>query len=173
VCTYDGHTGRTWFFRDPAEADASRAEIRAVLDAAPLLLAFNGAHFDLPVLARCLGGPAALLLDAWMAKLVDPLYAARAILGPTMAQNLNAFLELNGLPCKSGSGAHAVELARAGEWDALGSYCMDDTRLTFEAVAAPRGVWNAECRIRFDPWHPNQVFIRDEGVNACLINPPS
>ncbi len=165
MCTYDGRTGRTWFFRDRVEADASRAEIRAALDAAPLLLAFNGAHFDLPVLARCLGGGAPLL-GAWMAKLVDPLYAARALLGPAMmSQNLNAFLELNGLPCKSGSGAHAVELARAGEWAALGSYCMDDTRLTFEAVAA-RGVWNAECRVRFDPWHPNQVFIRDEGVNV-------
>lgn len=158
VCTWDGHIGRTWFFRSDDEAERSRTEIVRIFDEAPLLFAFNGAHFDLPVLARCLGcaeGP-------WMAKLVDPLYAARGLLGRDMSQDLNSFLELNGLPTKSGTGAHAVELARAGEWDALGSYCMDDTRLTFDAIAA-RGLWNADPRVRFDPWHSKQMFIRESG----------
>lgn len=158
VCTWDGRAGRTWFFRDAAECAVSRQELIQALDAAPLLLAFNGAGFDLPVLARCLTAP----VGPWMAKLVDPLYAARGVLG--MPQDLNSFLALNGLPSKSGSGAHAVELARNGEWGALAAYCMDDTRLTYDATLA--GVWNAECRIRFAPWHDShQMFIRKEGVD--------
>ena len=154
VCTWDGALGRTWFFRTPAESDESKAEIMARMDAAEFLLAFGGARFDLPVLARCFeAGPA--VLGAWMRKLVDPLYVAPVVLGVGSGQKLDEFLRRNGMPGKSGSGAHAVELARDGRWDELGDYCLDDARLTYEAIMA-RGWW--ADGVRYDPWCERGVF---------------
>ena len=154
VCAWDGRSGLTWYFRDADERERSKAEISFALDGAPLLLAYNGAHFDLPVIARCLGLEDRL--GGWMRKLVDPLYAARALQRSTV-QKLSLFLELNALPSKSGSGELAVIMAREGRWAELGSYCMDDTRLTFDAISYGKR-WTAE--LRFDPWHcADRIFI--------------
>ncbi len=163
ACTWDGELGRTWFFRTPAEFDESRAEIVDRLEEARHVLAFGGARFDLPVLARCFGiGSAAL--GRWMRKLVDPLYAAPTVLGAGSGQKLDEFLQRNGMPGKSGSGAHAVELARDGKWDELGSYCLDDARLTYEAIMA-RGWW--ADGVRYDPWCERGVFrLCEEASNA-------
>jgi hypothetical protein len=150
VCTWDGTQGSTWFFRTSDEFAESKAQIIQALRSAPLIYAFNGAHFDLPVLGRCLGHP----IGPWMAKLVDPLYAAKSILAAGSTMPLSAFLSLNNLPSKSGSGAHAVELALQGRWDDLGHYCMDDTRLTYEAIA--RGTWSNG--LKYDPWKRNKIF---------------
>ena len=156
VCTYDGRTGSTWFFPPtllPEQFLSNRYQILKCLADARHILAFNGAGFDLPVLARCLDAP----VGPWMAKLVDPLYAARALWHA--GQRLDDFLALNGLPLKTGTGAHAVELARDGRWVELGEYCMTDTRLTYDVIRA-RGWWAPD--VRYDPWGEAHVFALEE-----------
>lgn len=160
--------GRTWFFRTPEESDESREEIMEHMDAALYILAFGGARFDLPVLARCfMGGwnkeDRDQVLGAWMRKLVDPLYAAPVVLGAGSGQKLDEYLQRNGMPGKSGSGAHAVELARDGKWDELGNYCLDDAHLTYDVIMA-RGWWLDG--IRYDPWCERSVFRLCDGTDT-------
>ena len=150
VCTWDGSQGHTLFFRTQEEFAVSKRHILQLLHSCPLIYAYNGGRFDLPVLSRCLGHP----IGPWMAKLVDPLYAAKAILGPAGTMPLSNFLSLNQLPSKSGSGAHAVQLALEGRWEDLGHYCMDDTRLTYEAIG--HGAWTNGWR--YDPWEKTRIF---------------
>ena len=65
-----------------------------------------------------------------MAKLVDPLYAARNLLGSRACATLATILALNGLESKTASGAEAVRMAETGQWDRLAAYCLQDTRVT-------------------------------------------
>ncbi len=51
---------------------------------------------------------------------------------------LRALLELNGLPGKTGSGADAIQLARDGNWESLGEYCLNDTRVTHRVSTLDR-----------------------------------
>lgn len=51
---------------------------------------------------------------------------------------LRDLLDLNGLPGKTGSGADAVGLARAGDWARLGEYCLNDTRVTHRVSSLDR-----------------------------------
>ena len=155
VCAYDGHTGSTWVFPPdllPEQFLSNRYQILQCLAGASHILAYNGAYFDLPVLARCLDAP----IGPWMDKLVDPLYAARALWHA--GQRLDDFLALNGMPLKTGTGAHAVELARDGRWVELGEYCMMDTRLTYDVIFA-RGWWAPG--VRYTPWAESVVFSID------------
>lgn len=144
VCVWDGSRGKSW--TPPLDTGS----IVQALGAASQIWTFNGAQFDLPVLARC------LCVDlhthgAWQRKLVDPLHSARALLGTRACAKLSAVLELNGLESKSASGAEAVIMAREGRWRELEDYCMQDTRLTFELlnqefIAWPGGVqWGNGC----------------------------
>lgn len=152
VCVYDGRQGRTWLFPPTIRQDeylSHASQIARCLEGASHILAFNGAGFDLPVLARCVRVP----VGPWMSKLVDPLYAARAFW--RTGQRLDDFLALNGMPLKTGTGAHAVQLAREGRWQELGDYCMEDTRLTYNVIRA-RGWWAPG--VRYDPWAADRVF---------------
>lgn len=159
VCIWDGGSGRSWFFRDPAEKNASHTEITQALNDAPFIFAFNGAGFDIPVLARCMALPARVV-GGWMAKLVDPSHASFALFGARMSQNLNSFLSLNDLQCKSGTGAEAVALAREEKWAALGAYCMDDARLTYLVINSTPGTWDDARSVRYNPWNNAQIFTR-------------
>ena len=44
--------------------------------------------------------------------------------------SLDRALCMNGLPRKTATGAHAIEMARDARWDELADYCMEDARLT-------------------------------------------
>jgi hypothetical protein len=135
----------------------NRTAIVDILDRAELLCSFNGPSFDIPMLQRCFE------LDdntvgSWMLKLVDPLYAAKGLLGTKACCKLDIALALNGLQAKTGSGLEAVKLAHEGRWEELASYCLSDTKLTRELMLcrpifwendlqyAPltRGVWNQQ-----------------------------
>lgn len=43
------------------------------------------------------------------------------------AFSLNKLLAANGVESKTGTGADAVRLAKAGKWDELAAYCRQDT----------------------------------------------
>lgn len=134
ACAFDPDGGVARAFVFGRDGAAAREEFLALLDGAPRLCAFNGARFDLPFLARRWGLSAARV-GAWVRKLVDPFEASKLALGRTFS--LDRLLAANGLAGKTGSGLHAVALARAGQWDELAEYCMHDTRMTHAAAAMP------------------------------------
>jgi hypothetical protein len=124
------HVVRTFVFtNDDPEADlALREEFMALLDSARSLCAFNGVRFDIPFLQVAWGIPPSRV-EAWIVKTFDVYEACKLGLNSTFS--LDKLLAANNLESKSGSGLHAIHLAKTGQWEALGSYCMQDTRMTY------------------------------------------
>ena len=135
------HVVRTFVFTDEdAEKDlALREEFMACLDSARGLCAFNGIRFDIPFIQNAWGVPAHRV-DAWIVKTFDVYEACKLGLGATFS--LDRLLAANSLESKTGSGLHAIRLAKEGRWGELGDYCMQDTRMTYlvssqQAIALP------------------------------------
>lgn len=105
------------------EALASR------LDAARVLVAFNGRGFDLRVLGARVAPDR---WDAWLKKLVDPFEAIRELTGSWV--KLDELLLANGLPSKGSNGADAMEWWKAGECARVLEYCAHDARLLAQVV---------------------------------------
>jgi hypothetical protein len=124
------HIVRTFIFTDDDPvADASlQEEFMAHLDSARFLCTFNGIRFDIPFLQQAWDIPQARV-EAWILKTFDVYEACKLGLNATFS--LNRLLAANNLESKSGSGLHAIHLAKTGQWEALGDYCMQDTRLTY------------------------------------------
>ena len=129
VCLYGQGISKTFLFKGEVEEEDLnlRKEVVMHLDAAPRLCAFNGIRFDIPFLARSWGLPASQA-GAWVRKTVDVFEACKLGLGRTFS--LDRLLSANGLENKTGSGLHAIHLAKTGQWEELGAYCMHDTRMT-------------------------------------------
>jgi hypothetical protein len=140
VCVVGEDAAWTFTYGPHDDHAANDAAVMILLDAAPIIYAFNGGEFDLPFIRRCTGASDARL-GGWMAKLVDPLYSARNLLGSRACARLAEILALNGLESKTASGADAVGMAARGEWDRLAAYCMQDTRLTFALLWERRVYW--------------------------------
>jgi hypothetical protein len=104
-------------------------EFMCHLDRAKRLCAFNGASFDLGFIAAQLG-PRMERVAAWRLKLHDVFVACKWGLGITFP--LQALLEHNRLPGKTGQGCDAIELAMQQRWTELGNYCLNDTRMTHQ-----------------------------------------
>lgn len=102
-------------------------EFMSLLDKADRLCAFNGARFDIPVIQRCFHASLDRV-SAWRLKLYDVFEACKLALDITFP--LDALLELNGVPGKTGSGLEAVQMALDGNLEKLGEYCLNDTRRT-------------------------------------------
>ncbi len=112
------------------EADAATLErLGEVLDAAPLLVAYNGRGFDLRVMAQYYD---ASRVGAWRARLVDPFELIRDATGSWV--KLDELLALNGHSPKTASGVQAVEWWRAGEWERVLEYCAADVRALWDLV---------------------------------------
>jgi hypothetical protein len=109
-----------------------RDEFLSILDAAPRLCAFNGVRFDIPYIIKNWRLDPAKAHD-WVRKTVDVFEACK--LGLQQTFKLSQLLAINGMESKTGSGAEAVVLARNKEWDKLGAYCLQDTRLTYLVTA--------------------------------------
>ena len=135
AAVYDGNgLSKVFVFKgEDGETDARlRDEFISILDAAPRLCAFNGVRFDIPYIIKH------WRLDqskahAWVLKTVDLFEACK--LGLRQTFKLAQLLSVNNMESKTGSGAEAVHLARDGEWEKLGAYCLQDTRLTYLATA--------------------------------------
>lgn len=105
------------------------------LDEADRLCCFNGVRFDIPFI-QARWGVAAERVAAWRVKVHDVFEGCLLGLGVTFS--LGALLTANGLASKTGSGAEAVELARAKRWDELAAYCLADARLTHTVSSLAR-----------------------------------
>lgn len=130
----------TWHMGPGYNHEETKQQVKDQLDWATVLYAFNGASFDLPFMQRFFGY-SDNDVGRWMSKLVDPLYAARGLLGYEACAKLAVILELNGLPPKCGSGSNALDLARDGRWEKLTEYCLGDAQLTYELVSLESIKW--------------------------------
>ena len=113
---------------DEAREEEMREEIFTMLDEAPRLCAFNGIRFDIPYMKAAWNIPDERV-EAWVLKTFDVFEACKIAINRTFP--LKNLLAVNGMESKSGTGLAAINLAKTFQWDALGDYCMQDTRLTF------------------------------------------
>ena len=121
------------FKGEDREADMLlREEFLNILDTAPRLCAFNGIRFDIPYIIKDWGLDPARAHD-WVRKTVDVFEASKIGLQQTF--KLAQLLAVNNMESKTGSGADAIILAQNKEWDKLGAYCLQDTRLTYLVTA--------------------------------------
>jgi hypothetical protein len=137
-------------------------EFMKLLDQADRLCAFNGARFDIPLVQRCFQ-PSAQRVGAWRLKLHDVFEACKLALGITFP--LQALLELNHIPGKTGSGLDAVKLALDKDWEHLGEYCLNDTKRTHQVSSL--------CCIRLPKTHAS-LFLTHQGLfqtDSCFPAP--
>ena len=159
ACIYGAQVSETYLFKDQdLEADLlQRERFMLALDAAPRLCSFNGIRFDIPFLHSAWRIPDRRI-ESWALKTFDVYEACKLALNSTFS--LDRLLSKNHLESKTGSGLHAIHLASTGQWDALGDYCMQDTRMTYLVSSQPairlpvalRG--RAECALVDDPYRP-------------------
>ncbi len=92
------------------------------LKAAARVIGFNITGFDLPVLASVMGD--------WVCELptLDLMLEAQKALGHRVS--LDALAQATLGMSKVGSGLDALEYYRAGDWDKLERYCLEDVKLT-------------------------------------------
>ena len=161
AAVHDGQgLSKVFVFKGGEEDEALKDEFLSILDAAPRLCAFNGVRFDIPYIIKHWGLDPARA-RAWVMKTVDVFEASK--LGLQQTFKLFQLLAVNGLESKTGSGAEAVALARNGEWDKLGAYCMQDTRLTYLATAQMAVILPlhtpARQRLVLDRTHPSHFRL--------------
>jgi hypothetical protein len=149
------------FKNEDAEEDAAlRDEFITILEEAPRLCAFNGIRFDIPYIIRHWQLDP-ILAERWVRKTVDIFETCKLGLGQTF--KLSQLLAVNNMESKTGSGAEAVGLAKEKRWEELGSYCMQDTRLTY-LVTAQMGVilplhTPTRQRLAVDRTHPSMFRL--------------
>lgn len=117
VGLYDYADDRFLTFREEAFG-----ELAERLRAADEIVGFNLIGFDWPVLAAELG--------PWVAELptLDLMIEAQRALGRRISLDSLAQATLGA--SKSGSGLDALEYYRAGDWERLERYCLEDVKLT-------------------------------------------
>ena len=132
ACIYNSEISETFLFPEPDLA--KRERFMAALDSAPRLCSFNGIRFDIPFLHAAWRIPDRRV-EAWALKTFDVYEACKLSLNCTFS--LDRLLFKNKLESKTGSGLHAIHLAKTGQWEELGNYCMQDTRMTFLVSSLP------------------------------------
>ena len=101
------------------------------MDGARIIVAYNGADFDMRVLRKYYGNDD----DRWhshLRKLHDPAQQVRRAVGRKV--KLDKLLQLNGMAGKAGSGADAPRWWTEGAWQKLATYCERDTEALAELV---------------------------------------
>jgi hypothetical protein len=106
-------------------------------DQASIIVAYNGLHFDFPLLRRCYTSQrgATARYVSHRAKCFDIFERVRA--ASTHWPSLNELLRDNALTQKTGDGARAVQLWRDQQRDELAEYCRMDVELTLRLGLLP------------------------------------
>jgi hypothetical protein len=115
-------------YADPEADEKAKAEFLSILDNAPCLCSFNGIQFDMRFMRVAWGLPAEQI-EGWVLKTFDAFEVVR--LGVQKYFSLSDFLKFNMIESKSGKGSDAIGLARRHEWEELGAYCLQDTKVTY------------------------------------------
>lgn len=143
---YGGYEGQVHLW-DEHNVD----ELVGVLQAAGLVVSFNGATFDLSVIQGVAGSQLFLarhydiLAEIWKA-------VGRMEKGWTLDDVSKRTIGRG----KTGYGAHAPELVRLGRWAELFQYCLEDVRLTRDLL---------RCILQETP------LIRPDGTDLHLPAP--
>jgi len=133
ICNGYGFEKVYVFKGESVEEDlALRDEFMQYLDNAPSLCAFNGVKFDIPFMAKAWNLPLERV-TGWILKTIDVFQICK--LGIDQTFSLSKLLAANNLPCKTGSGLEAIQLAKDKKWEELGAYCAMDTKLTYQVTA--------------------------------------
>lgn len=104
-------------------------KIKALMDSADRICAYNGRGFDFWVLLNYFDQES---IERWLAKLVDPFEIIRFKTGSWV--KLNELCVANGLSAKSGDGLLAISWWKNGEYDKVAQYCEQDTRLLWRLI---------------------------------------
>ena len=119
--------------RAPGGGEAASVEtLLAWMDTARMIVAYNGAEFDMRVLWRYYQGDE----ERWqshMAKLHDPMRVIWAKTGRRI--RLSTMLRWNGIGGKAGAGCDAPRWWEEGRWQYLEEYCARDVWALVELVA--------------------------------------
>jgi hypothetical protein len=136
VDMHNSPVSETFLFpnEDPGTDLLSRQAFLRHLDSSPRLCAFNGVRFDIPFLHSAWRLPDSQV-EGWALKTFDVFEASKLALNSTFS--LDKLLNLNRLESKTGSGLHAIHLAKTHQWKELGDYCMQDTRMTYIVSSQP------------------------------------
>ncbi len=122
-------TARVWWRDEAAKGCDPFASLLTEFDQAEIIMGYNALDFDFPLLRKHYGrGPRAE--DRYIAhrcKCLDPFARIRSALD--FWPKLDALLEANDLPCKSGDGKEAVTLWELQKRDELQAYCAQDVAL--------------------------------------------
>jgi DEAD/DEAH box helicase domain-containing protein len=117
VCIYDSETDSyTSYLQEELP------KLWPILEAADVIITFNGEHFDMPILNKYYHG------DLLKIKHIDLMAALRESLGRRIG--LNAVAQATLGIGKSGNGLDAITWWRAGEIDKIIKYCIDDVKVT-------------------------------------------
>lgn len=158
ICVASNKCAWTWTMGLGYNHEVTREQLQWQLDGASRIYVYNGASFDIPFIQRFFQYTDETV-GKWMAKLVDPLYAARALLGYEACPKLNEVLALNGINAKTGSGADAITMARENRWKELADYCMNDTMKTFELLDRKEVNWTNGLVYS---WRSKHTWIKDK-----------
>lgn len=147
AAAYDPDMGieRCFIFMPPQD---DPEEFMLLLDSADRLCAFNGARFDIPLIQRCFK-PSPERVQRWRLKLHDVFETCKLALDITFP--LQALLELNNIPGKTGSGQDAVSMALTGQLQDLAAYCLNDTKRTYQVSTLPRILIPKTRNMAMDP----------------------
>ncbi len=119
VCIYDSETDSYSSY-----LQEELPKLWPILEAADVIITFNGEHFDMPILNKYYHG------DLLKIKHIDLMAALRESLGRRIG--LNAVAQATLGIGKSGNGLDAITWWRAGEIDKIIKYCIDDVKVTKE-----------------------------------------
>lgn len=126
----------------------------AHLEAADVVLSFNGIEFDIPVLEGCIGRRVETKVHLDLLRLIWSAIAGRRK-GNTLDETAKRTLGRG----KAGHGTSAPRLAEEGRWQELFTYCAGDVFLTrdlFRFVREHGGVVGADGKLLY--LHPPIAF---------------
>jgi hypothetical protein len=155
-----------WRDQSP-DASGPFGELFACLDAAEVIVAYNGIGFDLPVLFKYISHRenARRRFGEWMAKTHDPFLRLRSATG--VWASLDKMLAANGLPTKTSSGVEAVQMWEQQQRDKLLAYCKCDVEMLTRLVLLP-GLRMRMPNGESAPMHLVSVRSALESTRACL-----
>jgi DEAD/DEAH box helicase domain-containing protein len=129
-----------------------------ILEAADMLITFNGDHFDIPLLNKYYHG------DLTKIKSLDLLVEVRKSLGRRI--KLDTLAEGTLKKNKSGHGLEAITWWKNGEINKIIKYCIDDVKITKELyeyalkhkkLKYPEGTTMREVKLDTSSWEkPNE-----------------
>jgi len=128
-------------------------EFMQYLDSADRLCSFNGLRFDIPFM-QIRWGVDQSRIESWVLKTFDIFEICKTTLDCTFP--LSRLLAANGIENKTGTGLDAITLANTHEWDKLGAYCLQDTRVTYLVSSLDSIIL---------PFSGKQITLQTNGLN--------